>query len=881
MMKNRFIRLITAISGFLLAIIVPAQDLPVLPADGTIKHGILPNGMKYYLVPNQSVKGSADFALVQRTGTQTVPDSGSVRSISIAKEALAELPRIKDVSPQVWLASHGVTTTAEGFVNISTDATVFRFHDVPLNSGKNVADSTMLLLMDIVDRVSGTQDPYMRDWYAPSDQAIIIAGDINADKMAASISALSYMTPAVKSLPRPAYRWQDIDTAKFECLTDPDAGLASVTLKWRLPRAPYEYMPTVQPAIYERFVNELGYIAHRRIVLDLERRGVPVGDVEWYHRSSAQGPGDELFVVTAHVMDENVIDAVGAMARAFAALDASGTTVDEYRIAREEYMRRLYDAAGRPVRSNSEYVDRCIAAFLRNASLASPVEKYKLHLSRDLSDQTQLSMFNDMADALIDGKRNLVVTSRSSKSLYNEDRMKNAFYAAWDDSYFNPSNFDAFYQKPDFQWPGYGQKVKLKDSRTDPMSGGTVLTYSNGFRVIFKKMNTDGRIYWAMALNGGYGSISGLQEGEGAYIGDYLGLCRIGGVEASYFSDMLRLEGISLETRVGLTATLLSGEARNENAERLLQALLAVSNSRQHDEGVFRLYMANERLRQEHARGSRQARLAAIESIMLPDYKYSWMKSPDKITEGFAAKADAFFETQTAKMNDGALIIVSDMDEVELKKLLLCYVGGFRTHDAAVRRPSIRFQPVSGWSTHTVEGESESIDVVMSVAMPLTMDNFVTAAVASRVLEKSLATDLAETGMYPRVSYNFQLSPKDRLSFIVTVEPVSPMGYASHIGHSGPDKALEIVRARLQDLTQTNIPAPVVASCKEFYKNLISRRMNEPLYWVDAIAKRYLDGKDFTTSYGAAVDAVNADKVKILLLALNGGSKVEYVVKNK
>lgn len=858
-----------------------AQNLPVLPADAAVKQGSLPNGMKYYLVSNPSVKGCADFALVQRTGTMTVPDSGSVRSISIAKEALAELPRIKNISPQTWLASHGVTTTAEGFVNVSADATVFRFHDVPLTSGKNVADSTMLLLMDIVDRVSVTEDRFMKDWYAPSDQAIIIAGDINADKMGASIAALSYMTPALESHPRMEYEWQESDSARFECVTYPEAWLASVTLKWRLPRAPHEYMPTVQPAIYERFVNELGYIAHRRIVLDLERRGVPVGDVEWYHRSSAQGPGDELFVVTARVSDENVVDAVGAMARAFAALDAAGTTVDEYRLAREEYMSGLYELSGRSFKSNSEYVDRCIAAFLRNASLASPAEKYKLHVSKNLSDQTQLSLFNDMADALIDGERNLIVTSITSRSLYDEEKMKNAFYAAWGDAYNNPSSFDAFYQKPDFQWPGYGQKVKLKDVRTDPMSSGTVLTYTNGFRVIHKKMNTDGRMYWAMALNGGYGSIPGLEEGEGAYVGDYFGLCRIGGVEASYFNDMLRSEGISLETRVGLTATLFSGEALNENTEKLLQALLAISNSREHDEGVFRLYMANERLRQEHARGSRQARLAAIESIMLPDYKYSWMKSPDKITEGFAARADAFYEAQTAKMNDGVLILVSDMDEVELKKLLLNYVGGFRTQEGAVRRPSIRFQPVSGWSTHTVEGERESIDVVMSVAMPLTMDNFVTASVASRVLEKSLAADLADTGMYPSVSYNFQLSPKDRLSVIVSVEQVSEMGYASHIGHTGPEEALAIVRTRLQDLTQTNIPAQVVTSCKEYYKNLISRRMNEPMYWVDAIAKRYLDGKDFTTSYGAAVDAVNADKVKTLLLALNGGSKVEYVVKNK
>lgn len=855
-----------------------AQDLPLLTPDPAVRHGSLPNGMKYYLVPNSSVKGFADFALVQRTGKETVPDSGAVRSVAVAKEALAQLPRIEGKSPQAWLVSHGVTTSAEGFVNVSSDATVFRLHDVPLNGGKNLADSTILLLMSITDRISFTDEEYMRRWYVPSDQAIIIAGDINADVMASKITSLSYMTPARESQERKSYEWVEADSVSFQSIASDAAELAAVTLVWRLPRAPHEYMNTVQPAIYERFVNELGYIAHRRIVLDLERRGVPVADVRWAHKSSAEGPGDETFTATAYVKDADVLNAVGAMARAFAALDAGGVTLDEYRLSREAYMKNLYNLSRNSVKSNEEYLNRCISAFLRNSSLASPVEKYNLHVSRALSDEMQLKLFNDMAGALIDGERNLKVTSVSPAPIYDGVKMKNTFYAAWSDAYYNPSPISAFYEIPQFHWPGYGPKIKLIETKTDPMSGATVLTYSNGFRVMHKKMATDGRIYWAMAMNGGYGSVPDITEGEGAYMGDYFSLCRIGGVEASYFSDMLKTMGITMESRVGLTATLLSGDAPKENAEKLLQALLAVCNEREADPEVFKLYMANEKLRLKLAKNSRQARLAAIDSIMCPGYKYSWMKSQGKLTPAFEAKADAFYEAQFSKMNDGVLILVSDMDEYELKKLLLSYVGNFRTMDSAFRRPSIRYQPVSGWSTHTVSGENESIDVVMSVAMPLTMDNYMTAAITSRILENSLADALSETGMYPRVNYNFQISPKDRLSVIVSVESVSPMGYASHIEHTGPMDALQIVRTALKDLAQTNISDQEIAAGKEYLKNLIASRMTEPMYWVDAIAKRYLDGKDFTTSYAAKIDAVTADKVNLMLLALNGGSKVEYVV---
>ena len=164
MMKKGFIRLIIAISGLLFATIVPAQNLPVLTPDPAIKQGKLPNGLSYYVVTNPSAKGHADFALVQKTGFLTDSTARADRAVEVAKDALASLPRLNSKSPQAWMASHGVTPSEEGFINITSDATVFRFNDVSLSSGKNVVDSTILLLMTIVDRVSVTDDEYLAKW---------------------------------------------------------------------------------------------------------------------------------------------------------------------------------------------------------------------------------------------------------------------------------------------------------------------------------------------------------------------------------------------------------------------------------------------------------------------------------------------------------------------------------------------------------------------------------------------------------------------------------------------------------------------------------------------------------------------------------------------
>ena len=881
MMKRGFFRLIIAISGLLCATIVPAQNLPVLTPDPAIKQGKLPNGLTYYIVANQSAKGHADFALVQKTGTATDSEAAADKAISVAKDALATLPRIKSKSPQSWMALHGVTPDADGFINVTPDATVFRFHDMSLSSGKNVPDSTILLLMTIVDRVSATDDPYLAKWYSPSDQAVIISGDVDANAMISKLTSLSYMTPEVKSLPRQEYKWEEKEDAEFIIRTGSADAIAEVSASWKQPRAPREYMNTVQPAIYERFVNVLGYIVERRVRQDLARRNVPVADVSCRYRSSAEGPGDEMFTVSVRVREDNALRAAGALARVCGSIDASAVTVDEYKVARQNYINALSDEAGSSFKDNAAYVDRCIAAFLHNASLASAKEKLNLHLSRNLPDTTQLRLFNDMAKALIDGSRNLTVSCITGKEVCDESKLRNAFYSAWSDSYSNPSELDAFYTAPAFEWPGQGAKVKLESTKTDPMSGGSVWTFSNGFKVIYKKMNTGGKVHWTMALNGGYGSLDDIAAGEGAYVSDYFGLCRIAGVEGRTFNDMLMSKGMTFETRVGLTGTLFSGVAPADSTVRVLQSLIAISNSRTNDEGPFASFMADEALRLEFQKNGPVARMAAIDNIMCPDYKYSWMKSAGNLTADFQSKADRFFTRQAGKMNDGVLVLVTDQNEADLKKLLMSYVGNFRTTGAAFRRPSIRYQPISGWATHTVDGEVSSIDMAMSAVVPLTMDNYMTASVAAMVLEKSLSAALVNTGMYSDVSYNFVITPQERLNVLVSVSPLSPAAFASHIDPSGPIEALSIIRSMMHDLSETKIPDAALASCKAYLKSYLAQRMTEPEYWLDAIAKRYLDGKDFSTSYAAKIDAVNAEKVKKLLSELNAGSKVEYVVNPK
>lgn len=878
-MKIRTEQILLTFLALLTTLAVPAQELPLLPSDPAVSQGILPNGAAYYIVTNSSTKGMADFALVQKTGTLTDSlDAG--RAVRTAKDALARLPRLNGSSPQEFLTSHGVTPGKDGFVKVSENATVFLFDNVMLSQNAAVLDSTLLVLLDIMDRANCAEDDFIRRWYAPADQAVIVAGDVDAGSVAEKLKYMSFMIPARCSLPREQYSWQDRDTALFVTSRDSVRNIATISASWRSARTPREYMNTVQPAIYDMFVGELGAMAVARIKERLRSADIPVADVWYDHMDSVESLADEHFTVNVSVAPEHASAAAAALASAMASLEAGNAGAGEFREARRGYLDAMTLEDRRPLRRNSDYVDRCVSAFLYNATLASQKEKLAFHTSRDLADTTELRLFDGIVSALLDGAKNLTIDYVRGRFQNDSVDVKAVFDSTWRaDNVPLPETVSDTVKTP--LLPGPGPKVKLRMTKTEPMSGGQMWTFSNGFKVIYRKMSSYDNIYYSLVLNSGYSSIRDLEDGEGAYVSDYLSLCRIGGLDGLEFSHFLGAEGITMKSEVELSGTKISGYAPEDKAELLVRLLLAVMNGREHDEEAFDYYVRTENLRHEYVKGSVEERIAAIDSIMCPDYIYSSRKASGKLSSALGKKADGLYSRLAGKTNDGVLVLVGDVDEVMLKKLLTTYVGGFVTTDRAFARPSVRYQPVSGWSTYTFEGDVNSVDIAMSSPLTLSADNRMAAVVASMMLKQSLSEAIVGTGMYLRLSYDFGVYPQERFNVMISLNEAYKDGFSSDTELSGPIAALEVLREALSDLANTPVPQSDMDAFKTMLKERLALEMNDPQYWTEAIADRFINGKDFTTGYKERIDAVTVDKVKAILTSLNEGCKIEYIIRKK
>ena len=399
-------------------------------------------------------------------------------------------------------------------------------------------------------------------------------------------------------------------------------------------------------------------------------------------------------------------------------------------------------------------------------------------------------------------------------------------------------------------------KVRLKETKPETISGGVLWTFSNGMRVVYKQVAGTRTFHYALLLGGGLSSVSGLQEGEGGYFGDMLPLFDAGGLSASDFRDHLAVNGISMDAQVSLTHTAVRGSAPSSKLPTLLKSLLALANGRTVNRGEFDVYLRNERWAQEPY----DVRLYAM---TYPGFSSATRKYPSGLNPGTQAKAAQFYESLFSRMNDGMLFIVGDVDEATARRVLLRYLGGFRTQKSAAPRKTLRYQPRPGTVTKREDGVGKGVYVRLDAENPLSGVNYAMAEIAAEVLRRHLVEALDGTGMSTEVTTGFHTYPQERQWMFISCE-------------GGTD--VEAVRKGIRKAAASTVSAKDLAAFKAMALASMDRELKSPETIVTALVARYGIGKDLVSHYKGSVNGVTAARVKEVLSTLAAGSTAEIIV---
>ncbi|MDE7437306.1 MAG: insulinase family protein, partial [Muribaculaceae bacterium] len=246
---NKFLKRITAV--LLLAMMLPllafAQDDQMtqpLPIDPAVRIGKLPNGLTYYIRHNEYPKGQADFYLAQNVGSALEKDNQRGLAHFLEHMCFNGTTHFPGNAMDDWMESIGVINF-NAYTGI--DETVYNISSVPV-ARQAVQDSCLLILRDWANDLTldpkeidkeraviheewrrsmigsqrigekilpdvfptskyghrlpiGTMDvvdnfPYqaLRDyyeaWYRPDQQAVIVVGDIDVDRIEGKIKEM-------------------------------------------------------------------------------------------------------------------------------------------------------------------------------------------------------------------------------------------------------------------------------------------------------------------------------------------------------------------------------------------------------------------------------------------------------------------------------------------------------------------------------------------------------------------------------------------------------------------------------------------------------------------------------------------------------------------
>lgn len=846
---------------FLLAsFMMQGQGLPSLGVAKEISKGKLPNGIEYFLVTNPSDKGFADYALVKRAGLDRQK----------SRQALCDLEHFEGRTVQSFLGDNGIAYSDNGLIRYTEGASIYSFADVPVHN-QSVADSTLLLVMDIAAK---SQVP----------QAIVISGDINSSKIKERMELLSMTVARLNAeAEETGYEWNPGESVIVKQSCNLSSDIAMVRAIFSTERIPRENLSTAQPLLTRSYAQILFDIFSSRIKDAFREASLPLAHLETRYDDSVSGPDDERFYFSVYTGVEHMEEAAGLLASVLSSLDTYGAYETEFSKAKAKVSKSASRRARARYLSNSQYVEKCISAYLYGGNLAGPAVTEGFIASNNLPVSQELPIFNSFVSALLDCGSDLVLRF-DAPVLHDQDRLLVAFEDAWSHTaamkvadppaelIFSPS-------------PVVAPRLRIRKESNDPISGGKMLTFSNGVRVIYRILPTEGEFCYSLMLRDGAASVPELGEGEAAFVSDMLDLYRVAGMGGREFREALALKGVSMQSDVRVADMRISGTAPVDELSLVIAALNELGSGREEDMEAFDRYREEEALRIDMKHLQPKDVNPVMDSLLRPAYHFSDPKDISNLGEDLPQRAAEIFDRAFSRVNDGLLVLVGDFEEEQLKKDLCRLLGNARVHNRLAQRPTIPARMAYGSVIHKelsrsglVGAQEISVNVGLSAPAPFSIRNYMSFKMAAEGIRLALIKELSGLGVSVELLCRNEMFPIERVSLFVNCRPCMEDGLPAGMKPASVDEVLEAVRKVFSSLEEISLSDRDLKAYKTRLIADYESSLANPEGVIDAVMVRYSEGRDVVSGYKDAINSLNKDSIKNALQLMTSGAEVEYII---
>ena len=910
--------------------------LQPLPVDTAVRIGKLPNGLTYYIRHNEYPKGQADFYIAQNVGSILEEDNQRGLAHFLEHMCFNGTTNFPDNQLREWLESIGVKFGANLNAYTGVDETVYNINNVPV-ARESVQDSCLLILHDwandltldpkeidkergviheewrrsmqgqmrIIEKLLpivyptskyghrlpiGTMEvvdnfapqalrDYYEKWYRPDQQAVVVVGDIDVDRIEGKIKEMFSSIEMPENAAERKYEpVPDHKGTIYAIGSDPEQKtligqlmFISNPLPKEMKNTPMYYAQSyIEGMIGAMINNRLSEISSKP---DAPFAGAGVNFGGFFLSSKVK----DALTATAVAKGNDIIEPLKAVYREVLRAQRGGFTQSEYERARNEYIssiERVYN--NRNTRENGTFVSEYVGNFKDGDPIPGIEAEWPLIQQIAMSIPVQV-INQTMSQAITPDNRVLMVLCPEAEGMTNPTEQQLADALASVDAESIEAFVDEVKSEPLI--PSDPVAGTVTSTVNNEKWGTTEWTLSNGAKVIIKstKFKEDEILFTAYA-NGGYADYSADYDNSLMFLPVAMQAYGLGSYTNTDLSKYTAGKQASLYISFSNYSRSMGGSATPKDLPTLMEMVYMGFKDIEFTEDEFAAL-------QKAYSGILANQEKSPEYIFQKSLLSTLYDSPrnQAINSSIIEKASRnqileVAHAMTANAADWTFIFVGNVDPATLRPMVEKYIaslpGDEKTAVKEVKSYNPAFFMKGGDKTDTFSTPMSTpqthVAIIEKGDMEFTPKNSLLASIAGQILTNRLIKTVREDmGAVYSISASGQL---DRTGLspasLMTSFPMKP---------EMKDEVLPFIKGEFKAM-ETNVTPDELNPIKEYMVKVFTENREKNPAWRSAILGTLANGVDTFNGNVDTVNSITVQDVMDFMKALNAQNNYRVVI---
>lgn len=701
-----------------------------MPNDESVRHGVLENGMTYYIKSNQEPKERASFYIIQNVGALLEEDEQNGLAHFLEHMAFNGTEHFPEKGIIDFLERHGVAFGENINAYTSQNQTVYNLSDVPVTK-PGILDSCLLILNDWSNYLLLTEEEIdaergvikeewrtrrtaqfrmysasmqylypnskfaerdvigdlevienfeydaLRDfyhkWYRTDLQAIAMAGDFDAEEMEKKVIDLFSKIPAVENAPeRPFYEIPDHADPVFGLVTDTEAD--QTIIRYMIRHRKTDDGPETIMGYRERYIQNLFNSMMGQHLQELVQKGDPPFVVGMINYGDFERGYEALTAITIPKPNQEDVSFTALMTE-LERVKRYGFTPGELDRAKAEILsqwEKYYKE--RDKISNEEHINDYVANFLDGD--AYPSTEFAYQAVQAILPTITLEDFKQSLSTWITDQNQVLVIQgpegegfehlSEAASLAILEQVASAEIEAYQDEELAESLIS--------NEPAPADVVSEKKLE---VLNAVEWTLENGAKVIFRKADYEKDQVQIMAYSKGGSSLYGDEDVPTTdMLTSLIQMYGVGDFDAMGLQKMLTGKNINLQLSLRNLSEGLSGTASPKDMEAMMQLLYLHFNQPRFDKEAHDAILARYMAFVENMNNNPQKVMGDSLNLIATDYHpRTRVFDQDFLRDIDYERIELIYRERFTDADDFFFIIVGNMEEEDVKLLAQKYIG--------------------------------------------------------------------------------------------------------------------------------------------------------------------------------------------------------------